>query len=90
MTDQSVTVPSGGSVVFAWVGHHNVAELKSVDKFTSCELSSAVELSKEVDHGAHSHRRLSESEEEKKEQLDKGLEKTKSGFFDKIKSSSIP
>ena len=27
------------------------------------------------------------SEEEKKEQLDKGLEKTKSGFFDKIKKA---
>ena len=27
------------------------------------------------------------TEEEKKEQLDKGLEKTKSGFFDKIKKA---
>jgi hypothetical protein len=65
MTDQSVTVPSGGSVVFNWVGHHNVAELKSPTQFTSCDMSSAVELSKEVDHGSHSHRRLGGSEEEK-------------------------
>jgi len=63
---RKITVPSGGSVVFNWVGHHNVAELSKEDEFDTCDLSSAVELSTEVDHGSHSHRRLGGSAEEEK------------------------
>ena len=62
---QAVTVPPGGKVTFSWSGHHNVVDMRSLSAFTSCNMSSAVELSTAVDHGAHSHRRLGAASETK-------------------------
>ena len=62
---QAVTVRPGGKVIFAWSGHHNVADMRSLSAFTSCNMSSAVELSTAVEHGSHSHRRLAAASETK-------------------------
>jgi len=62
-SDQIIKVRQGGEVVFTWDGHHNVAEVDTLEKYKSCDMTGATILSPKAadhDHSSHDHRWLAD------------------------------
>ena len=50
-SEQVIKVREGGTVTFTWGGHHNVAEVDSLQKYKACDLTGATVLSAQAaDH----------------------------------------